>query len=203
MASKLDIPIRLFKSHPLGFLARMHEKRELLILMRGGFWRLTSLPGWHTDVDVVMEADRRGYLRKLSSPGSLDARALTDVGIRFAEQLCAEFRVTATGARQKRQLAEIRKAALKPQESATPELVMSWMASPKAVFLPDLKGVWHAKSEFARCGVDTFNEGRSLLLKCNFCRKAWSPVARSPHEYWRCPNGCNSSIAIDIELREG
>ena len=36
----------------------------------------------------------------------------------------------------------------------------------------------------------------NLILACESCRQAWSPMLRRggkmPAGYWKCPNGCNN-----------
>jgi len=84
-----SIPLSWIVKHKFGFLAQMWRQQEPLLLLKGGYWTLRSLPGWHTDVEVVAEADKQGYFARLLAlpAGCLDARSLTSGGKTFAGDL--------------------------------------------------------------------------------------------------------------------
>lgn len=91
-----SLPLRWIMKDKFGFLAQMWRQQEPLLLLKGGYWTLRSLPGWYTDVDVVEEADKQGYLgRPLTCPaGCLDGRSLTSGGEAFASDLVRKMPAT-------------------------------------------------------------------------------------------------------------
>jgi len=60
-----SLPSRWIESNKFGFLAQMLRRQERLLLIKEGYWTLSSLPSWFTDIDVVTEGDRQGYLTTL------------------------------------------------------------------------------------------------------------------------------------------
>jgi hypothetical protein len=84
-----SLPLSWIMKHKFGFLAQMWRQRELLLLVNGGYWTLRSLPGWYTDVEVVAQADKEGYLTRLVTlpVRCLDGRGLTPRGETFAGDL--------------------------------------------------------------------------------------------------------------------
>jgi hypothetical protein len=111
-----SIPLSWVKKHKFGFLAQMSQQHESLLLVKGGYWTLSSLAGWYTDVDVVAEAEKQGYLARLrTSPvDSLDGRCVTSRGEAFASDLLHKM-PPATRARP-----SSKKAAAVSQASAPP-----------------------------------------------------------------------------------
>lgn len=84
-----SLPRDWIKKHKFGFLAQMSRRQESLLLVKGGYWKLKSLGSWYTDIDVVTEADRLGYLAKLlvKPEGCLDGRNISTKGEEFARDL--------------------------------------------------------------------------------------------------------------------
>jgi hypothetical protein len=84
-----SLPLSWIMKHRFGFLAQMWRQQEPLLLLKGGYWTLRSLPGWYTDVEVVAEADKQGYLTKMLTltASCLDGRSLTCRGETFASDL--------------------------------------------------------------------------------------------------------------------
>ena len=53
-----------------------------------------------------------------------------------------------------------------------------------------------SRKELAKASVVLVDQ-RRVLLRCANCGQVWSPNllpggGRLPHNYWRCPNGCNA-----------
>ena len=88
-----SLPRYWIERHRFGFLAQMSRRNAPLLLLKGGFWTIPSLSGWSTDIDVVTEADKQGYLTKLIDlPDScLAGRLLTTKGHEFANELVHKY----------------------------------------------------------------------------------------------------------------
>jgi hypothetical protein len=93
---KLVGPVGFMRAYKFGFMAGMLQRKEPLLLFKGGYWRLRSVRSWHTDISVVAEADGEGYLAKLVSPPEdcLDGRVLTTKGAAFASDLLRRIPAT-------------------------------------------------------------------------------------------------------------
>ena len=57
-----SLPLSWIMKHKFGFLAHMWRQQEQLLLVKGGYWTLRSLPGWYANIEVVAEADKLGYV---------------------------------------------------------------------------------------------------------------------------------------------
>jgi hypothetical protein len=179
-------------------------KHEPLLLIKGGYWTLASLPGWYTDINVVVDAETNGLLKRLPlvPKGTLDGRNITITGMLFAKRLETDLVAEA----QQRGKKKNQKVSERKREQAIrsfrPDAPGSWMDSPRAVFLPDMKGIWRAKNQFSSFGLDAVIKPRVLLLRCNFCGRMWAPAALKTNDYWRCENGCNSILVLNVVVRE-
>ena len=131
--------IRFLKKHKFAFMVNMEETGQPLLLTRGGFWTLPEFISpenkfsWYTDVDVVIEGERSGYLVKLlpTPDGYLDGRFLTDKGLLHAVQIREEIRKNNVEARLTRQ----RQKELRKMQEAEHRVS-------HGTFLAGQKGVW-------------------------------------------------------------